>query len=116
MHDHGRVARCEPCYQNQHISGLLDNTELYEGDHILSDAAVVPSGTTTFEAEDGILLNEQFTVQTGKIFEAYITPSVGGVFQYEYNLTDHLSYTRVVFADEYNNGSIDNEEILQESH
>jgi len=116
MHDHGRVARSEPCYQNQHISGLLDNTELYEGDHILSDAAVVPSGTTTFEAEDGILLNEQFTVQTGKNFEAYITPCVGGVFQYEYNLTDHLGNTRVVFADEDNNGSIDNEEILQESH
>ncbi len=43
-HDYGRVARENGCVENQHISGLLDNTATYEGANIISDAAVVPSG------------------------------------------------------------------------
>jgi len=114
MHAHGRIARENPCEQNQYISAVLDNTDTYHGDHLISNSAVVPMGTTTFKAEDGILLDQDFTVQTGKIFEAYIDPCPNSDWQYEYALADHLGNTRVVFADVDGNGTVDNDEILQE--
>jgi hypothetical protein len=54
MHDHGRVAREEGCDQNQHIPGLLATDDTYYGDNILSDAFVVPTGTTKFKADASI--------------------------------------------------------------
>ena len=116
MHDYGRIAREEGCDQNQHITGLIDDTQIRHGDHIISDAAIVPSGTTQFKAEASIIMNQDFQVDNGKTYEAYIEQCNPGGWQYQYRLSDHLGNTRVVFADQNNNGSITADEIIQEMH
>ena len=40
----------------------------------------------------------------------------GGAFRYEYVLRDHLGNTRLVFTDKNGSGSIDNSEVLNETH
>jgi len=108
MHDEGRIARSEPCDQNQFLSGIQDNTDTYYGDNIISNTSVVPVGTTTYKADQSIVLNEDFHVETGKVYEAFIEPCTPGPWQYEYTLNDHLGNTRVVFTD--------GNEVLQEQH
>jgi len=116
MHDHGRIARKQPCDQNQFIGGILDDAQIYHGDHIISNSSVVPNGTTTFKADESITMNEEFTVTNGKVYEAFIVePCDSKNWQFEYALKDHLGNTRVVFADVDDKGSISDDEILQVS-
>lgn len=115
MHDHGRIARKVPCDQNQHIGGILDDGTTYHGDHIISNSSIVPTGTTIFKADESITMNEEFTVQNNKLYEAYIAPCVPGAWQYEYIIKDHLGNARVVFADVDNKGTVTEDKILQAS-
>jgi YD repeat-containing protein len=68
MHSQGRVVRETSCDQNQNISGLLNTTGPYQGDHIFSDATIAPTGNTIYMADKAIILNEHFAVETGKEF------------------------------------------------
>ena len=94
----------------------LFNTFTYQGHHILSDAGVVPVGTTIFKADQSIVLEEEFKVEANKAFEAYIEPCLPGNWIYEYHIKDHLGNNRVLYSDRNNNGSIDASEIIQQSH
>lgn len=47
---------------------------------------------------------------------AFNTATSGQTYRYEYVLRDHLGNTRLVFTDKNGNGSIDNTEILSETH
>ncbi len=100
MHPHGRVARSEPCDQNQFIGGILNNDQDFEGDHIFSNSSVVPTGTTVFSADQSITLTTDFTVESNKIYTAQIVPCNSGVWQYEYVIKDHLGNNRVVFKED----------------
>ena len=98
MHDKGRVAKSQPCDQNQFIGGILDDAHIYSGDNIISNSSVVPVGLTEFKADESITLNEFFEVSLGKTFEAEIVVCPTSPWQYEYALKDHLGNTRVVFT------------------
>ena len=115
MHDYGRIAREENCDQNQHITAQLATDDTYQGDHIISNSSIVPIGTTTFEAEQSIIMNEEFTVQNGKTYEAYIVPCPSSDWQYEYVLKDHLGNTRVIFTEDGDDTGTQ-PDLLQVSH
>ena len=114
MHDYGRITKELPCDQNQFITAQLATDETYYGDHIISNSSVVPVGNTIFRAQEGIILNEEFTVSSGKVYEAYIDTCTAS-WQYEYALKDHLGNTRVVFSEDGPDPGSDID-ILQESH
>ena len=114
MHDYGRIAKDVSCDQNQFITAQLATDETYYGHHIISNSSVVPVGNTVFKAKEAIILNEEFTVTNGKVYEAYIEACTAS-WQYEYALKDHLGNTRVVFSGD-NPEQNANVSILQESH
>ncbi len=108
MHSQGRVVRETSCDQNQNIGGLLNTTGTYQGDHIFSDATVTPVGSTIYKADQAIILNEHFSVETGKEFIAEMSDCALSDWNYEYILKDHLGSTRVVFDE--------NSSIVQQNH
>jgi RHS repeat-associated protein len=55
-------------------------------------------------------------VDIGKEFEARVEPCFVGDWEYQYRIGDHLDNTRVIFADQNNNGSVNASEIIQEMH
>ena len=116
MHDYGRVARQTPCNDIQYVNGLIDNANVYEGSAVISDSYLIPPGNTTFEGVECVILTEDFEVEQGKTFEAKIEPCYAGNWEYQYRIGDHLDNTRVIFADQNNNGSITPSEIIQEMH
>ncbi|PWJ57065.1 RHS repeat-associated protein [Dyadobacter jejuensis] len=89
---------------------------LYDGLGNKLRKTVKTAGTTTLTQDylDGIELKnntvEAVYNEEGRAFNN------GGTFRYEYVLRDHLGNTRVVFSDKNNSGSIDNTEILSETH
>jgi len=116
MHPYGRIARENACDQNQHIPGQLATDDTYFGDHIISDASVVPTGTTEFKAAQSVIMNEEFVVASGKVYEAHIEDCEEGEWVYEYSLKDHLGNSRIIFSDRDNLGSISADEIIEQSH
>ncbi|WP_157493018.1 RHS repeat domain-containing protein [Dyadobacter tibetensis] len=89
---------------------------LYDGLGNKLRKTVKTSGTTTITQDylGGIELKnnvvEAVYNEEGRAFNN------GGTFRYEYVLRDHLGNTRVVFSDKNGSGSIDNTEILSETH
>jgi RHS repeat-associated protein len=89
---------------------------LYDGLGNKLRKTVTTAGAVTLTQDyiDGIELKnntvEAVYNEEGRAF------NTGGSFRYEYALRDHLGNTRVVFSDKNNSGSIDNTEILSETH
>ncbi len=116
-HDHGRVVLSKGCDQNHHLDGVLDDTKIFEGDHIFSTSNLSSISNIDFLSNTSVKMKDGFKVEAGSEFLAKISPCNSTVWQYEYVIKDHLGNNRVLFSDVDGNGSINSiTEILDESH
>lgn len=92
---------------------------LYDGlGHKLSKT-VTTAGAQTYKQDyiNGIeLKNNKVEAVYNEEGRAFNTSASGQSYRYEYVLRDHLGNTRLVFTDKNGSGSIDNAEILSETH
>ncbi len=115
-HEHGRVARKEDCKQIQYVSGIHQDNDDISGRLIISEAHIPQNISVEYHAPDKVVVPETFTAGlNGQL--TIDTVCNEGDWQYEYVIRDHLGNTRLLFADEDGNGSIDEDtEILAENH
>ncbi len=102
-------------YVTDSVYGKLD----IQGQAIYSDAGLIQSTGQT-EVDFGFVNDTElmpgFKTDQGAVFSVDPTPLGIGTWKYEYIITDHLGNMRMMFSDLNNNGSINNDEILQTEH
>ncbi|HET8885635.1 MAG TPA: DUF6443 domain-containing protein [Salinimicrobium sp.] len=93
-------------------AGVLDYK--YSADGTKLQKIKTQGGNTTTTDYAGNYVYENNVLKQVSHTEGYFEPKSGGGYQYVYYLKDHLGNTRITFADDNGNGSVNSSEIRKE--
>ncbi len=98
-HAHGRVYNQE-VGGLERVTGLLNTTDTYHSNSIVTDATISSQGDITLKAEECIDMEPGFEVVSGGEYTAEIAPYTPGTpdWQYQFFIQDHLGNVRAVFS------------------
>ncbi|MEW7279223.1 DUF6443 domain-containing protein [Aquimarina sp. 2201CG1-2-11] len=100
------------------VSGANNGTINYVYDATgakLKKVATESGNSTITEYTDGGYIYKNGNLEYFSTAEGYVTPENGG-YKYVYQFKDHLQNVRLSYTDANNDGTITNDEIIQEKH
>lgn len=114
-HSYGRLTLNKNCRQTSDIGGIIDVNKNYEGSAIDVNAIVNPNKNVNITASKSITLKPGFSTKNTFLAKIGNGCTENG-WIYEYAIKDHLGNTRLMVADDNNDGTITDSEIKSEYH